>query len=68
MTDWLNIPGLKIDDLIARRRHVSEPPEYWVLLKIHCQWSFTEVCSKLKDTYIPKILSQRKFHSIVKQQ
>ena len=33
---------------------VSESPETRVLLKIQCQWSFTEVCSGLKFIYTPK--------------
>ena len=33
---------------------VSESPETRVLLKIQCQWSFTEVCSRLKFSYTPK--------------
>ena len=33
---------------------VSESPEFRVLLKVQCQWSFTEVCSRLKLIYTPK--------------
>ena len=33
---------------------VSESPGTRVLLKIQCQWSFTEVCSGLKFIYTPK--------------
>ena len=36
---------------------VSESPETRVLLKIQCQWSFTEVCSRLKFIYTPKFTS-----------
>ena len=34
---------------------VSESPETRVLLKVQCQWSFTEVCSRLKFIHTPKI-------------
>ena len=38
----------------------SEPPECRVLLKMQCQWSFTEVCSRFNFYLHPKIHNHAK--------
>ena len=44
MTDWHILLGLKIDVLIACRRLSVSPQNVECVLKIQCQWAFTEVC------------------------
>ena len=46
----------------------SESQKNRALLKIQCQWSFTEVCSRFKLIYTPKFTAIQIFHTIAKQQ